>query len=268
MARGVPAALLAWRSWNRRPALSRTEREDPGTLLGDGDRMFTMGRYSRVCGHDRPTVLEGDDISGAGIDHRLQGQNQAGAKFDIVMLEAPGDEIRYLRLLVHVSADAVADELLDETEIRGSNSSFDGLYQPDQGVSGLRLGDPCSECLATDSQRRARLLTPLPDDEGSCRVAAEALRLDADVDRDQVPIGQFAGTGDPMDHLLIDGDAGMGRKSVVSEKERLAAEILDGIPHRLIDLEGTDSGSDQRCDGLEGTSHHLAGDCHPVDLSW
>src|SRR4029453_15939375 len=86
-------------------------RQDLGTLLRDGDRVLEMGRQRAVTGHDGPAVGLHLDLVAAECEHRLD--RQADPRLELHPADA-GPVVGDLRLLVHLGADSVADELSDD----------------------------------------------------------------------------------------------------------------------------------------------------------
>jgi hypothetical protein len=74
---------------------------------------------------------------------------------------------------------------------------------------------------------------------GDGGVAAPAVEADADVEADDIPLFELAGTGDAVDHLGVDRDAGAGGEGDLAGdplEERDAAGIGDGLLDRRVDL--------------------------------
>src|SRR5690349_984319 len=89
-------------------------REDVYARGGDGYGVFEVGGGFAVFGDDRPLVFLHDDVAAAGDDHRLDGDRHAGPQLEVAAALFAGDEVGDAAgLLVHGSADAVADELAD-----------------------------------------------------------------------------------------------------------------------------------------------------------
>src|SRR5215216_5585116 len=85
--------------------------EDSRTLVGHGHGVLEVRRQRAVCRSDRPLVVAYDDFVAAGGDHRLDCQRHPGREGGAAArLSVVGD----LRVLVHVTADAVADEAPDD----------------------------------------------------------------------------------------------------------------------------------------------------------
>src|SRR5690606_23095977 len=77
----------------------------------------------------------------------------------------------------------------------------------------------------------------------------------ADIDLDDVPLEQFPLAAYAVDDLLVDGDAGVGGKALVSEEGALAGSIRHEIRSRLVEFAGGDPGAHQSTSAGE----HLGG---------
>ncbi len=86
----------------------------PSGVMATVCSKWALGRRSLVS-TVQPSS-EGADVLGPQRDHRLDGQDEARFEPDVVLAERLADEVGDLRLLVHVLADAVADELLDDVD--------------------------------------------------------------------------------------------------------------------------------------------------------
>jgi hypothetical protein len=85
--------------------------EDLDAGLGDADRMLVLRRQRAVARHRCPAILHQRHIAPAEIDHRLDGEDHAGAQF--FALPAPA-EVEDVRRVVKDAAKPVAAESLDD----------------------------------------------------------------------------------------------------------------------------------------------------------
>src|SRR5688572_2531650 len=96
--------------------------QDFRTVLGHGDRVLEVGGERTVDGGDRPVI--GEDM-GAVVTQREHGlDGEAESRFELATLAA-GAVVGDLRLLVHLGADAVANELADHAEAVRPGDLFD-----------------------------------------------------------------------------------------------------------------------------------------------
>src|SRR5262249_38976181 len=81
--------------------------EDVPALFGNGDRVLEVGGEAAVGGDRRPVVLQHPHLPRPHRDHRLDREHHAFLQHR----PSPGlAEVRHLRLLVELLADAVSDE--------------------------------------------------------------------------------------------------------------------------------------------------------------
>src|SRR3954454_22744153 len=98
--------------------------EDPRAAGGDGDRELEVGGQRPVLGVDRPAVVAHADLVAARVDHRLD--REAHARLEqraLAGIAVVGD----LRLLVHLAADAVADERADDRQALALDRLLDSV---------------------------------------------------------------------------------------------------------------------------------------------
>src|SRR6478736_917524 len=86
-------------------------REDPESVLADGDRVLPVSGPGAVEGHYGPVVGEHLGVGAAEGDHRLDG---AGEAVDELGARLAHRVVGDLRVHVHLRADAVADVLVDD----------------------------------------------------------------------------------------------------------------------------------------------------------
>src|SRR5215813_2590339 len=85
--------------------------EDPRTLIEDRDGVLEVRGHRAIFGHGGPLVIQFLYVRGPGIYHGLDGDDKPRFHaFAVVGLAEVGD----LRVLVHLAASAVADELPDD----------------------------------------------------------------------------------------------------------------------------------------------------------
>ncbi len=85
--------------------------------------MLEVGSQRAIDGRDGPIVVEHVRAIVAQREHRLDGQ--AESRLDLAAPPA-GAVVRDLWLLVHLGADAMADELPDDAESMWPRDIFDG----------------------------------------------------------------------------------------------------------------------------------------------
>ena len=113
--------------------------EDSRPVCRHGDRELEMRCKRPVLGVDRPPVVAHPDRVPAGRDHRLDGQDHA---LQELRTRSRLAEVGDLRVLVHVPADAVADQGADHPEAVLLDTTRAALFDAvEQCRPGNRLGD-------------------------------------------------------------------------------------------------------------------------------
>src|SRR5205823_1087360 len=93
--------------------------QDVDSRVRDRNGVLEMGGGLVVFGHHRPAVVKQLHIPPTGDNHRLDRQRHAGLKLEISPQLLGCDEVGDFGVFVHLSADAVADELADYAEAVG-----------------------------------------------------------------------------------------------------------------------------------------------------
>jgi len=147
-----------------------------------------------VLGRDRPFVVVDVDLGAAGGDHRLdRDRHPLREQRPPAGLAEVGD----VRILVVGTADPVADEAADDGEARALDVLLHRGGDVADAVARLCLGDPGGERVAAGLEQPLGLLGDVADGEGEGAVGDVAVQRDADVDRDQIAVGDLVGAGIP-----------------------------------------------------------------------
>ena len=169
--KGSGAVLRRVRPWRRRRCLQRDapeavalalvpRRQDPRPVGGDRDRELEVRGQRAVLGEDRPAVVA--------HAHRWRPAWSIGSTASTMPSSSSGPRpgvavVGDLRLLVHVAADAVADERADDRQALPLDARLHRVRDVAQavarpalldGVEQRRLGDV--QQLAGDRRDRAR----------------------------------------------------------------------------------------------------------------
>src|SRR5207248_2660156 len=83
-----------------------------------GDRQRVLDVYARqaILGYDGPVVVQRPRVGFAHVQHRFDGEHEAGFQLEIDLAQlfhAADDVVRNLRIFVHDAADAVADLFIE-----------------------------------------------------------------------------------------------------------------------------------------------------------
>src|SRR5579885_71218 len=242
----------------------RRSREHPRPLRGDRDRVLEVSRERAVDGGDRPAVVMDVHVRAAGGDHRLDRErhprHEAGPG-------VPHDEVRHLRVLVVVAADAVADEAPDDREARLLDRLLDRRRDVADVRVDLRRLDPRLERRPADVEETLRLLRDLADPEGRGRVGDQPVLRDADVEGDDVALLRPVLAGDAVDDHVVRGDADRGRVALVALRGRHAAVVVDVLLGDPVELGHRDPRLEPLLEQRERARDHGPGRRHPLDLA-
>ena len=91
-----------------------------------------MGGEATIFGYSRPPIILDKDVGAPGVDHRLDGDHQAGRQ-PPPLPRLP--VVRDVGLLVHLVADPVAHELADDRVAVGLGVRLDGPADVAQPVA-------------------------------------------------------------------------------------------------------------------------------------
>ncbi len=106
----------------------------------------------------------------------------------------------------------------------------------------------------------------LPHQNGSGRIPVPAVHDGAAVDGDDVPVGQYLITGDPVNDLIIDGHAHGGRIAVVAQEVGLGVIRRQHIPEGLVHICSGGPGNGSGHGGVERAGSHHPGSRHERKL--
>src|SRR5215212_5266390 len=174
--------------------------EDPRPIRGDRDRELEVGRERAVLRVDGPVVAADPDRRAAHVDHRLDGQNHALLEQRALARRA---EVRDLRVLVHVAADAVTDERADYAEALLLHRGLDRVRDVAQPVAHLALLHRVEQRLARGRQQPLRHRRDRADRQRDRRVGHPPVLDDADVDGQDVAAPELVRAGDTVhDHRV------------------------------------------------------------------
>src|SRR6185503_21019759 len=125
-----------------------------GAVAGDRDRVLAVGRQAAVAGVDGPAVVAALDVVRARRDHRLDREHHARGQLGA----APGRAVvGDLRILVHVAADAVADQAADDAKAARLDGRLHRVRDVAEPVAGVALGDRRLQTLVAGRDQVGRL---------------------------------------------------------------------------------------------------------------
>ena len=162
-----------------------TEGEDLGAVFGDGDGVLEVGAVAAVDGDGGPAVGEDFDLGGARVDHGFDGEDHAGFEAGAF---AAGAEVGDLGVFVHLLADAVADELLDDAVACGFADLLDGEGDVAEAATDLGGGDGAVKGLLGDFEEFGDGGGGGADGVGDGGVGVEAVDDEAGVDGEDVAL--------------------------------------------------------------------------------
>ena len=213
--------------------------------------MLVVGRQRPVQRGDRPPVVQGDDLVRPRGQHRLDGQHHPHPEGHA---EAGAAHIRHLRLLVDVTADAVAHQVTDDRETAVSDGVHHGRPDVPDVIAGPSRRHRRPERLLRHRHEAGRFRADFADRERVRRVGAPALPLHAHVDRHDVTVSQRPHGRYPVHHLGVDADAGTAGEAVEALERGGGAvvrthEVVDEAVERGGGHPGTHPGLDLRKQG-------------------
>src|SRR5262249_48409996 len=213
-------------------------------------------------------------VGAAEREHRLDGEAHAGLQ---LRAARPGPVVRDLWLLVHVGADAVADERADDAEAVGHPDVFDRGGDVADAGAGLRRGDAGHDREARGVDELTGFSIDLADDERPRTVTVPAVEDGADVDRHDQSLANGAVAGDAVDDLAVDRDARARRERARALPVAAAAEVALERRHgprfadvpfgEAVEVAGADAGLELRLDQGEDLGHDPSSPSHLVDLA-
>src|SRR5258705_1835077 len=243
-------------------------RQNLGAVLGDRDRVLEMGGQGAVAGHDGPAVGLDRYLVTAEGQHRLD--READARNE---LEAPdsGPVVGELRLLVHLGADAVADELADDAVAAGRG----GVLDRGRDVAEVGAGNGGRDAGHHRQAGRVDELGDLgaggADDERPGAVAMPAVVDGPGIDRYDLALADQPLTRDAVDDLVVDGDAQAGRERVAPVAVALErwdrAGRSDVALGQAVEVARGDTRLELGLDEGQDLGHDPAGGPHLLDLA-
>ena len=190
-----------------------------------------------VARRDRPAVLGEPDLGPPHRDHRLDRDRHPLRESRPAAGVA---EVRDVRVLVVVAADAVAHEALDDREAGALHDDLHGVGDVADPVAEPRLGDPCGERVLAHVEEPLRLGVDRSDGERVRAVRDRAVEGHADVDRHEAAVLDARVVGDTVDDDVVDGDADRARVALVALGRGHAAAGTDELVGDPVELEGRD----------------------------
>src|SRR5450759_4948547 len=237
--------------------------EDHRTLLGHGNRVLEVSRGRMIPGHDRPVVRQSLDLGAAQRKHRLDGQAEAGLELPAATT-AP--EIGNLRLFVHLSSDAVADILTNDTV-----PAFDGNVL-DRSGDVLDMGSGYCRCDARHQRqpsgrdKTCRLGRRRPHEERPSSVAVVTLPDRSGVHGDDLALFDDPFARDPMDNFVVDRDADARGEAQISLEGWPGPGLADVSFGEDIELTRGHARLERLFHQREHFGDDAAGMPHPLDL--
>jgi hypothetical protein len=170
----------------------------------------------------------------AGIDHRLDREEHAGAQFRPGAGAADMDDLR--RIVEH-PADAVPAEIADHAVAVLLGKALDRMADVTQPVAGLRLRNAQHHRLVRHLHQPARLDRHLADQEHAAGIAVPAVQQRRHVDIDNIAVLQRPRAGNAVAHDVVDRDAAALGIAAIPQRCRVAPAAdhrrADDIVQRL-----------------------------------
>ena len=193
-----------------------------------------MCRKRAAAGHDGPAVTEHTDGIAFSVNHRFNAERHAGHQPHAVAGLAV---IRHLRILVHLTADSVSAVFPYNTVPTGTAIFFHGMGHIAEACPDLCRIDRSVKAGFCHTQQVCRFFRNVAHGECVCRVADESVKSCTHVHADDVALADHAFvTGDTVNDLVVDRNAGTCRKTAVSQKGRNRTAAHDEIVNGFVQL--------------------------------
>src|SRR5687767_154324 len=154
-----------------------------------------MRGEATVFGYRGPLVIQDLYVRSPGVYHRFHGDDKTALDS---FSRAGIPEVRDGRVFVHAAADAVANEGPHHRESFGFRALLDRRANVTHAVAHLELGDPPVQGVVGGLDQASPLRIDRPHRDGAGGVGAEAVLEDAEVEPDDVALGE---------DLVLAGDA-------------------------------------------------------------
>src|SRR5688572_15600634 len=191
-----------------------TPGEDLAAVLGDADAVLELGGEAAVAGDGGPAVVEQFHRRLADVDHRLDGEEHAGAELGAGAGAAGMDD---LGAVVEDAAEAVAAEIADDAVAIGLGVGLDGVADVAEMGAGPGGGDAADHAFVGHVDEAPRLYADVADQEHPAGVAVPAVEDDGDVDIDDVAVLQRPLAGDAVADDMVDRGAAAAREAAIAQ---------------------------------------------------
>ena len=171
-----------------------------------------------------------------------------------------------LRRLVHLGADTVADVFPDDGVAVTLHVLLDGCRDIEQPVALLGEPDPLKKALSGHVDQILRLRGDPAAGEGGRTVAVKPSNVRSHIHTDDIALLEDPGSGNSVDDLVVDADAGAGRIAVVMQEGGDCALLANEMLHCTVDLMGCDAGLYQFPCISTGSRGNFSGPAHQFDL--
>ena len=224
--------------------------------------MLELRRQRAVAGHGCPAIIQ--HLAGifADIDHRLDGEEHAGAQLRAGAGMAGVDHFR--RVVEHL-AETVAAEVADHRIAVALGVALDRVRNIAHPVAWLRLLDAQHQALIGDLDQLARLDRGLADQIHAAGVAVPAVDDHGHVDIDDIALGQLLVAGDAVAHDMVDRGAAAVGEAAIAQRRRDRASGKGLLAHEIVQLAGGHAGHHQRDQRVEDIGGQPAGPAHALE---
>ena len=218
-----------------------------------------------VAGHDGPAVGHLPDVTLAGVDHRLDGEDHARHQFQS---RARTAVVQHLRLLVELFADAVATEFAHYAIALLLREGLNGVADVAKISARLDPGDAVPHGFERDVGKTPRLYRRFTGEIHAAGVAMIAVLDDRDVDVDDVTRLQHLVARHAVAHLMVDRRANgfrvgrVSRRRVVEWRGNGALHVHHVLMAQPVQFAGADAWLHMRRNEIEHLTGQAAGDAH------
>ena len=221
--------------------------------------MLELRRQGAVAGDGGPAVVEHLHVGFADVDHRLDGEEHAGAKLRAGARAAGVDDFG---AVVEQPAEAVAAKIADDAVAIGLGMALDGVGNVAQAVAGPGLLDPQHQAFIGHVDQFPRLDRHVADQIHAAGVAVPAIEQGRDVHVDDVAVLQDLVAGNAVADDMVDRGAAALGKAAIAQGRGNCPLAQHMVVNQGVERAGGHAGNEVRHQCVEDLGGKAAGGAH------